>query len=195
MALQFGYGIAKFGGLLYIPKLVALSILREMGPVFTSLLVAARVGSGITAEVGSMTVTQQVDAMRALGTSPIRRIVVPRVLALLIGLPILTLIVDVIALFSAMIVSGYEFNINYEFFFYRAIETVWLPDLLTGLAKTVVFAFFIAICSCWKGLNTKGGTIRVGEATTWSVVMSCIFIMISDFFLSKLFFVLIYPKY
>ena len=106
MALQFGYGLAKFGGKLYVPKIVALSIIREMGPVFTSLLVAGRIGSGIASEVGSMKVTQQIDAIRALGTSPIKRIVIPRVIACLIGLPILTLFADYIGLMGAMIVCA-----------------------------------------------------------------------------------------
>ena len=194
MALQFGYGLEKFGGKLYVPKIAALAILREMGPVFTSLLVAGRIGSGIAAEVASMKVTQQIDAIRALGTSPIKRIVIPRLLACMIALPILTLFADYIALFGAMMVSAHELNIHAEFFMAKAIETLILADLLTGMAKTMVFAFFIAICACWKGLNTEGGTQGVGNTTTWVVVSSSIFIMISDFFLTKLFILIVFPK-
>src|SRR4029079_6068966 len=112
MALQFGFGVARFGGKLYVPKIVALAILREMGPVFTSLLVAGRVGSGIAAEVASMKVTQQIDAIRALGTSPIKRIVIPRLLAAMIALPLLTLFADYVGLWGAMLVSRGEFGIN-----------------------------------------------------------------------------------
>lgn len=195
MALQFGYGLARFGGTLYIPKIVSLSILREMGPVFTSLLVAGRIGSGIAAEVASMKVTQQIDAIRALGTSPIKRIVIPRLLACLIALPILTLIADYVGLFGAMVVSAKELHINSEYFISKGIETLRLYDLLTGMAKTVVFAFFIAVTGCWKGLNTEGGTEGVGNTTTWVVVTSSIFIMISDFFLSKFFILTVFPKY
>lgn len=194
MALQFGFGLAKFGGTLYVPKVVALTTLREMGPVFTSLLVAGRIGSGIAAEVASMKVTQQIDAIRALGTSPIKRIVIPRLLACMIALPILTLFADYIAMFGAMLISARELNINPEFFFTKAIDTLRMADLLTGMFKTVVFAFFIAITACWKGLNTEGGTQGVGNTTTWVVVTSSIFIMISDFFMTKFFIITVYPK-
>ena len=195
MALQFGVGLAKFGGTLYVPRVVSMSILREMGPVFTSLLVAGRIGSGIASEVGSMKVTQQIDAIRALGTSPIKRIVIPRVLASLIALPILTLFADYIGLFGAMVVSIKEFGINSEYFISKVLDTLRMYDLYTGMLKTVVFAFFISATACWKGLNTEGGTQGVGNTTTWVVVTSSIFIMVSDFFLSKFFIVTVYPKY
>ncbi|MCM2277275.1 MAG: ABC transporter permease [Oligoflexia bacterium] len=195
MALQFGNGLARFGGTLYVPKVVALTIAREMGPVFTSLLVAGRIGSGIAAEVASMKVTQQIDAMRALGTSPIKRIVTPRVLASLIALPILTLFADYIGLFGALLVGKTELNINTEYFISKAVETLRMYDLLTGMAKTIVFAFFISVTACWRGLNTEGGTQGVGNSTTWVVVTSSIFIMVSDFFLTKLFIVTVYPRY
>ncbi|NBU21011.1 ABC transporter permease [bacterium] len=195
MALQFGYGLAKFGGKLYVPKIVALAILREMGPVFTSLLVAGRIGSGIASEVGSMKVTQQIDAIRALGTSPIKRIVIPRVLASIIALPILTLLADYIGLTGAMIVCSSELSINSEYFFSKSIETLRLYDIFTGLTKAFVFAFFISVTACWKGLNTEGGTQGVGQSTTWVVVVSSIFIMISDFFLTKFFILTVYPHY
>lgn len=195
MALQFGYGLAKFGGKLYVPKIVALSILREMGPVFTSLLVAGRIGSGIASEVASMKVTQQIDAIRALGASPIKKIVIPRVLASLIALPVLTLFADYIGLFGAMMVSSTELGIHNEYFISKALETLRNYDLFTGMAKTIVFAFFISVTACWKGLNTEGGTHGVGNTTTWVVVTSSIFIMISDFFLTKLFILTVYPKY
>ncbi len=195
MALQFGFGLAKFGGKLYVPKVVALTILREMGPVFTSLLVAGRIGSGIAAEVGSMKVSQQIDAMRALGTSPIKQIVIPRLVACMIGLPILTLFADYIAIVGAMLVSAYELQISVEYFFAKCLDTLIVLDVTTGLAKTIVFAFFIAITACWRGLNTEGGTQGVGASTTWVVVTSSIFIMISDYFLSKFFIIAVFPAY
>jgi phospholipid/cholesterol/gamma-HCH transport system permease protein len=195
MALQFGFGLARFGGKLYVPKISALTILREMGPVFTSLLVAGRIGSGIASEVASMKVSQQIDAIRALGTSPVKRIVIPRLIASLIALPVLTLFADFIGLFGAMLIGMTELGINPEYFYAKIIETLWIEDLLTGLAKTTVFAFFIAITACWKGLNTEGGTQGVGNTTTWVVVTSSIFIMISDFFLTKFFILTVFPKY
>lgn len=195
MTLQFGYGLQRFGGTLYVPKVIALITLREMGPVFTSLLVAGRIGSGIASEVASMKVTQQIDAIRALGTSPIKRIVIPRLLAALITLPLLTLIADYIGLIGAMVVSKAELNIGYEYFYQKVIETLRIYDLLTGLTKSFVFAFFIAVTACWKGLNTEGGTQGVGQSTTWVVVSTAIFIMVCDFFLTKIFILTVFPKY
>jgi phospholipid/cholesterol/gamma-HCH transport system permease protein len=195
MALQFGYGLARFGGKLYIPTIVSLSIVREMGPVFTSLLVAGRIGSGIASEVGSMQVTQQIDAMRALGTSPVKKIVIPRVIACLIALPLLTLFVDYIGLFGAMLVCSKELGINTEYFISKAIASSVTMDVVTGMMKTVVYAFFLSVTACWKGLHTTGGTQGVGNTTTWVVVTSSIFIMISDFFLSKLFLLTLYPHF
>lgn len=194
MALQFGYGMARFGGKLYVPKVIALSFAREMGPVFTSLLVAGRIGSGIASEVASMRVTQQIDAMRALGTSPIKKIVIPRVLAALIALPILTLIADYIGLLGAMLVSQADLGINPEYYWAKTVESLRLYDLTTGMAKTAIFAIFISLAACWKGLNTEGGTEGVGSTTTWVVVVSSVFIMISDFFLTKLFILTVYPR-
>jgi len=193
MALQFGYGLKKFGGTLYVPNIASLAILREMGPVFTSLLVAGRIGSGIASEVASMKVTQQIDAIRALGTSPVKKIVIPRLLASLIALPILTLFADYIGLFGAMMISLHELNISTEFFISKSIESIRMVDLLTGMAKTMVFAYFISVAACWKGLTTEGGTQGVGNTTTWVVVASCIFIMVSDFFLTKFFFLTVFP--
>jgi phospholipid/cholesterol/gamma-HCH transport system permease protein len=194
MALQFGFGLGKFGGKLYVPKIVALAILREMGPVFTSLLVSGRIGSGIASEVASMKVTQQIDAIRALGTSPIKRIVIPRLLASLIALPILTLFADYIGLFGAMMVARSELGITTEYFIAKTTETLRMADLLTGMVKTMVFAYFISVTACWKGLNTEGGTQGVGSTTTWVVVTTSIFIMIADFFLTKLFIMTVYPR-
>jgi len=195
MTLQFGYGLERFGGTLYVPKIVSLSILREMGPVFTSLLVAGRIGSGMASEIASMKVTQQIDAIRALGTSPIKRIVIPRLLACMIALPLLTIFADFISIFGAMMIGMTELGISPEYFIAKTLETAVIADLLTGLAKTAVFAFFIAMTACWKGLTTEGGTQGVGNTTTWVVVASSIFIMVSDFFLTKFFILTVFPKF
>lgn len=186
MALQFGYGLEKFGGKYYIPKITALSLLREMGPVFTSLMIAGRVGSGMAAEIGSMRVTQQIDAMRALGTSPIKRIVIPRLLAMLCVLPMLTIFAIFIGLLGAMAVS-IEMGIGPQFFWEKFFESLILNDFWTGYVKTLFFGYFIVIMACYRGLNTAGGTRGVGDSTTWVVVSSSICIMVSDFFLTKFF--------
>lgn len=194
MALQFGYGLEKFGGQLYVPKVLSLSFVREMGPVFTSLLVAGRIGSGITAEVGSMNVTQQLDAIRALGTSPIKKIVIPRLLATMIALPILATFANFIGIFGGMLVTVKELGQTPDFFFAKVIESLTLNDFALGLTKTVVFAIFIALTACYRGMNTHGGTRGVGDSTTWVVVTTNIFIMISDFFLTKAF-IILFPYY
>jgi phospholipid/cholesterol/gamma-HCH transport system permease protein len=186
MTLQFGYGLEKFGGKLYIPKVVGLSIIREMGPVFTSLMVAGRMGSGIAAEIGSMKVTQQIDAIRALGTSPIKRIVIPRLVAMLICLPLLTLLADLIGVIAGMLI-GLELGLGAHFFIEKVFEGLTFNDYWTGTAKTLFFAVFIVIIACYKGLSTEGGTRGVGNSTTWVVVYSSIAIMIGDFFLTKFF--------
>ena len=187
IALQIAYGLEKFGGQLYVPKVVALSFIRELGPVFTSLMVAARVGAGIAAEVGSMNVTEQIDAIRALGTSPIKRIVIPRVLGTLISLPILTTFGILIGLIGGMIVCYTDLNLTPQYYYNKIMETLTLKDFFSGLGKAFFVAIFISVIGCLKGFNTSGGTRGVGLSTTESVVISAITILISDFFLSKLF--------
>lgn len=191
MSLQFGLGLEKFGGKLYVPKLVATTILREMGPVFTSLMLAARVGAGIASEIGSMVVTQQIDAIRALGTSPIKRIVVPRVLACLIALPILVALANVIGNLGGLMVGATELNLDPSFYYLKVLSTSTMEDYLSGFCKTFFFALFISIPACYFGLNVKNGTKEVGIATTKAVVFSSIMILAGDFFLSKLFWMII----
>jgi phospholipid/cholesterol/gamma-HCH transport system permease protein len=142
-----------------------------------------------------MQITQQIDAIRALGTSPVKRIVIPRLLAALIALPILTIFADFVAMAGAMMVCALELNINMEYFASKAIQSVMMVDFLTGVAKTIVLAFFISIVACYKGLHTDRGTQGVGNTTTWVVVASSIFIMLADFFLSKFFIITVFPKF
>lgn len=190
MALQFGAGLEKYGGKLYVPKLVAVIILREMGPVFTSLMLAARVGAGITSEIGSMVVTQQVDAIRALGTSPIKKIVIPRVLATVIVLPILVAFANIMGNLGGLFIGASQLQLDPSFYFLKVINSSRLGDYFSGFGKTFFFAFIIALTACYFGLNVKRGTKEVGIATTKSVVVASILILISDFFLSKLFWVI-----
>ena len=189
MSLQFGLGLERFGGKLYVPKVVGLSIMRELGPVLTCLILAGRIGSGIAAEIGSMNVTQQIDAIRALGTDPLKRIVIPRVLAMLLVAPLLTVMADIIGIFGGMFLSYAELNITPGFYFHNAIVALRTSDFLVGVGKTFVFGLIIAISGCYYGLNTSGGTQGVGHSTTRAVVTSCILITIADFVLTKLFWV------
>jgi phospholipid/cholesterol/gamma-HCH transport system permease protein len=189
MSLQFGLGLEKFGGKLYVPKLLAVTILREIGPVFTSLMLAARVGAGIASEIGSMVVTQQIDAIRALGTSPIKKIVIPRVLACLITLPILAAVANVVGNFGGLLIGATELNLDPNFYLLKVMGTSNLGDYLSGFGKTFFFALFISLPSCYLGLTVKNGTKEVGIATTKAVVVASIMILIGDFFLSKLFWI------
>jgi phospholipid/cholesterol/gamma-HCH transport system permease protein len=190
MALQFGVGLSKFGGKLYVPKIVGASIVREMGPVFCSLMLAARVGAGIASELGSMTVTQQIDAIRALGTSPIKRIVIPRILGCLIALPLLCAMADVSGILGALGIEVWELGLDPKFCLEKVYATLTIADFLTGLGKTVFFAMFISLTACYFGLGVRGGTQGVGNATTRSVVVSSMLILVGDFFLTKAFFFL-----
>ncbi|HEY1080458.1 MAG TPA: ABC transporter permease, partial [Bdellovibrio sp.] len=157
--------------------------------VFTSLMLAARVGAGIASEIGSMVVTQQVDAIRALGTSPIKKIVIPRVLACLITLPMLVTLANIVGNLGGLIVGAVELNLDPNFYFLKIMSTSSIQDYLSGFGKSFFFALFIAVPSCYFGLNVQNGTKEVGIATTKAVVTSSILIVVGDFFLSKLFWI------
>lgn len=190
MSLQFGFGLEKFGGKPYVPRLVASTIFREIGPMFTSLMLAARVGAGIASEIGSMVVTQQVDAIRALGTSPIKKIVLPRILACLIVVPLLAAMANIIGNIGGWVIGVYELGLDPQFYYRRILDTANIRDYLSGFGKTFFFALFIAVPSCYFGLNVKNGTQEVGMATRKAVVTSSLLILLGDFFLAKMFWVL-----
>jgi phospholipid/cholesterol/gamma-HCH transport system permease protein len=149
--------------------------------------VGGRVGSGITAEIGSMKVTEQIDAMRAMGANPIKKLVVPRVLSMMLVLPLLTVMADILGIMGGMVISKHEFDVDYRLYYNTVARNLTLADIVSGLGKTVVFGFIIAIVGCYKGLETVGGTEGLGKATTATVVTSAIIVLISDFFLTKFF--------
>jgi phospholipid/cholesterol/gamma-HCH transport system permease protein len=187
LALQTAYGLARFGAKGTVGVIVGLSMVRELGPVVTAILVGGRVGSGFTAELGSMKVTEQIDAMRALGVNHIKRLVVPRVLLTMLALPILTIIASTLGVFGGMVISQYEFNVDYHQYFSSLTGYINVADMVSGLGKTVIFGLLIAIIGCHNGLNTRGGTEGLGGATTGTVVMASLSIFVSDFFLTKFF--------
>jgi len=187
MALQTAVALAAFGAKLYIGEAVALSIVRELGPVLTALMVGGRVGAGITAELGSMTVSEQVDALRSLGTDPIRKLVVPRTWALLVGLPLLVVLADVTGILGGLIIATWELGLAPGFYSSHVLRILDYGDVLSGLAKTVFFAFTIAVIACYNGLHVTGGADGVGRATTNTVVAIAISVLALDFFLTKLF--------
>lgn len=185
MTLQFGFGLEKFGGTLYVPAIVSLSLLRELAPIFTSLLIAGRIGSGISAEIGAMNVTQQIDAIRALGTSPIRVLVVPRVVAATLSLPLLATLSGFMGILGGLVIASTEFGMPPGFYINKVLNTIKMADVFGSMFKCAFFAIVISILGCYRGFQTKEGTWGVGNAATWVVVRSSIVILISDFFLSK----------
>jgi phospholipid/cholesterol/gamma-HCH transport system permease protein len=190
-ALQFAVGLGRFGLKMYIGQVIGVAIFRELGPVLTSLMVAARVGSGIAAELGSMVVTEQVLAIEALGANPVSKLVVPRVLACVIATPLLAIISSALGILGGMFITIMEAGVSTRFYLDQIWRSVVMEDLVSGIGKTFFFGFFIAIIACFQGLKTTGGTEGVGQSTTRSVVYASIFIFVADFFLTKLF-ILIY---
>ena len=186
MALQLSVGLGRFGLKLYVGQVVALSIFRELGPVLTAVMIAARVGSSIAAELGSMVVTEQVLAIEAMGANPIQKLVVPRVLATTIATPILTVMACVIGTLGGMVIMVKQAGITPQFYIDQVRNTLLTEDFTSGVVKALFFGFFIGIISCYQGLQTSGGTEGVGAATTRAVVLSSITIFVSDFFLTKL---------
>lgn len=186
LALQTSNTLKTFGATGVTGQLVMTSLVREMGPVLASLMIAGRVGSAIAAELGSMVVSEQVDAMRALGTDPIKKLVWPRLLALMVMTPALTLVADMVGAFGGWIVATSLMNVASSVYISSAKNALTYNDIIGGFAKPMVFGLIIAIVSCRAGLRTHGGTVGVGRSTTQAVVLSDILILAADFFLGKL---------
>jgi len=165
--------------------LVAVSLVRELGPVLCALMVTGRVGSAISAELGSMVVSQQIDAMRALGTDPIRKLVAPRLFALLISLPLLTVLADVLGIFGGWVTAILLYNVSSSVFISAVRDGITTDDLIGGIVKPLVFSLIIGTIACRQGLSTEGGTVGVGRSTTRAVVMASIIVIIADYFLAK----------
>jgi len=189
LALQTAYSLAAYGGKPFVGDIISLSVVRELGPVLTALMVAGRVGAGITAELGSMAVTEQVEALRVLAASPVKKLVVPRVGALLVVVPLLTILADTIGIFGGLLMAKYEIGQTRTFYIAHVTDALSLGDIASGVGKTVFFGFFIGIIACHNGITATGGADGVGRATTNTVVAGSIAVIISDFFLTKLFLV------
>jgi phospholipid/cholesterol/gamma-HCH transport system permease protein len=187
MTIQFAYGLQRFGGIEYIPRVIVLAFMRELGPTLTAVIVGGRIGSGMAAEVGAMNVTEQVDAIRALGGDPAKKLVLPRVAAAMIVMPFLSIFADSLGTLGAMFVANVEYGIAPRLFMQTALESVRLSDLFSGLAKTPIFGFIIAIVGCHFGMTTVGGTEGVGQSTTRTVVVISIAILVADYFLTRIF--------
>jgi phospholipid/cholesterol/gamma-HCH transport system permease protein len=186
MVLQTGAQFERFGQTSLTGDVVSIALVRELGPSITGLLVAGRCASGIASELGSMLVTEQVDAMRAMGTDPSRKLVSPRVLATLITVPLLTTISVFVGLVGGMVASVFSLRLGAVTFWQRAIAILQFSDLMQGFSKSVVFGFILATVGCYEGLNVRGGTQGVGRATTQAVVVSSVLIIVADTFLTKI---------
>ena len=186
MVLQTAAQFIRFGETSLTSDVVSLALVRELGPTITGLLVAGRNSSGIASELGSMLVTEQVDAMRAMGTDPNRKLVAPRVIATVCVLPLLTAMADFVGLIGGFVIAYSTLRIGSVEFWTRALDALELSDIMQGMAKPIVFGFILATVGCYQGLNVRGGTQGVGRATTQAVVVSSVLILVSNFFLTKL---------
>jgi phospholipid/cholesterol/gamma-HCH transport system permease protein len=185
MAVQFAFGLRKFGGMEYTGRVVGLSFARELAPTLTAVIVGGRIGAGMAAEVGSMAVTEQIDALRALGADPYKKLVLPRLVASILVMPVLATLALVLGFTGAMLITDFQFSIPSAFFLYSALGTVTMKDFVSGIIKTPFFGAIIALVGCHFGMSTRGGTEGVGNSTTRTVVVISIAILIADFFLTK----------
>lgn len=187
LAMQMARALQQYGAVSQTGSLVTLSLVRELGPVLTSLLVAGRNASGIASELGSMKVTEQIDAMRALGTDPIQKLVTPRLIAMCVVLPLLTIIADFVGLFGGFLIASFSLNLTPDQYWTSAWQSLEYSDINQGLLKPLVFAIEIALVGCYYGLTTTGGTQGVGRATTQAVVVSSVTLILLDLFITRVF--------
>ena len=188
LALQTYYGFSKFNAETMVGAIVTLSMTRELGPVLTALMVTARAGSGMATELGTMRVTEQIDALEVMAANPIKHLVVPRLVASVLMLPVLTVISVFVGVFGGYMVGVNLLHINPGLFMSKVYEIVELPDLLNGLVKSACFGLILSLVGCYKGFATTGGAEGVGRAATEAVVLASVLILISDYFLTALMF-------
>ena len=186
LALQSGFTLDQFGARTAVGRLVSASMVKELGPVLTALMVTGRVGSGIAAELGSMMVTDQINALRALGTDPIRKLAVPRVLAGLFMVPILTVISNAVGMLGAWFITVWQLRVASSVYWNSVIDGLYIEDVWMGLIKPFFLGFVIVTIGCHVGLRTSGGTQGVGRATTNAVVAGSVAVLVVDFFVTKI---------
>jgi phospholipid/cholesterol/gamma-HCH transport system permease protein len=186
MSAQFAFGLQKFGGMEYTGRVVAISFARELAPTLTAVIVGGRIGAGMTAELGAMAVTEQIDAIQALGADPIKKLVAPRLVASTLVMPILGSVALVLGFSGAMLITDLQFGIPAPFFLGSSLSQLRISDYFLGLLKTPVFGAITAIVACHYGLRTRGGTAGVGQNTTLTVVVTSIGILVADLVLTKL---------
>ncbi len=187
MALQMSRALAQYGQVGKTGTLVSLTLVRELGPVLTALMVAGRNASGIASELGSMKVTEQIDAMRALGTDPVQKLVTPRLMATMFMLPLLTIIADFVGMFGGFLIAKWFLSLSPKQYWTTVWQALAYNDVAQGLLKPLVFAVVISLIGCWYGLRTSGGTQGVGRSTTQAVVASIVIIFLIDLLITKVF--------
>jgi phospholipid/cholesterol/gamma-HCH transport system permease protein len=192
LALQSGLTLDQFGARSVVGRLVGASMVKELGPVLTALMVTGRVGSGIAAELGSMTVTDQIAALRSLGTDPVRKLVVPRVIAGTIMVPVLTVVSDAVGMIGGMLISVTQLKVAASIYWSNVYEGLFLDDIWMGLIKPFVLGFALVTIACMVGLRAHGGTQGVGRATTNAVVSASVVVLAADFLVTKLLIALMY---
>jgi phospholipid/cholesterol/gamma-HCH transport system permease protein len=192
LASQSGLTLDQFGARPVVGRLVSTSMVIELGPVLTALMLTGRIGSGIAAELGSMVVTDQINALRALGTDPIRKLVVPRMLAGFFMAPVLTIIADFIGVFGGWIVARFQLQVASSLYWSSVTDVLYMQDVTQGLVKPFVFGFLIVTIACYVGLRTRGGTQGVGKATTIAVVAGSVAVIAADFFVTQILVATIY---
>ena len=190
LALQTAYSLPELGVKFYMGSVVSKTLTRELGPVLMALVVGGRIGSGMTAEIGTMKVTEQIDALRSMAADPVKKLVVPKLAATLVMLPILTVIGDGLGIVGGLAIATSQLNVPAGIYWNDVFQSLTLGDVFSGVGKSFFFAFAIAIIGCYNGLNARGGADGVGRATTFTVVVASITVLISDFFLTKLFYIL-----
>ncbi len=193
LALQSGLTLDQFGARPVVGRLVGASMIKELGPVLTALMLAGRIGSGIAAELGSMVVTDQINALRALGTDPIRKLVVPRMLSGTFMAPVLTVVSDFVGIFGGWVVARFRLQVATGLYWSSVLKGLYVQDVWMGLIKPFVFGFIIATVACHVGLRTSGGTQGVGKATTVAVVAASVSVIAADFFVTQVLISLLYP--
>lgn len=190
IALQGAHELERFGATLYIGPAVARSMVREAGPVMAALLVGGKIGAGITAELGAMKATEQVDALRAIGADHLRFLVVPRLLASLLVFPLLTVIADVIGIVGGLLVAVVQLGLDHMLYWNTVLDRTTFHDYFSGFGKSVVFGVLVTVAGCYQGLTFSGGSNELGHATTGTVVAIGIAVLVTDYLLTQLFFLL-----
>jgi phospholipid/cholesterol/gamma-HCH transport system permease protein len=192
LALQSGITLDQFGARPFVGRLISASMIKELGPVLTGLMLAGRIGSGVAAELGSMVVTDQINALRALGTDPVRKLVVPRVLAGVLMAPVLTVISDTVGILGGWIIAVYQLRVASGIYWTSITDALYLQDAWMGIIKPFFLGYAIVTIGCYVGLRTTGGTQGVGRSTTNAVVAASVAVIAVDFFVTRLLFTLLY---